>query len=103
MRLDEHVLHHIAGIDTPLEGLVHPQADHPLERLAMPVEQSIDGRLIPLASLKKQFLGLRRIGPHACMLSLFCPTCDPFVRRRHSSKGFNNRTPAWRKSAMFRV
>ena len=35
---DQHVLHNVAGVHAALDHAVHPQVDHPPQRLAVAVE-----------------------------------------------------------------
>ena len=49
VRLDEHVLHDVAGVHPPLHHPVHPAVDEPPDRRAVPREQVIDRRGIAAA------------------------------------------------------
>ena len=51
---DHHILHDIAGIDPPLNHPVHPQMNHPLDRLPMAFQEAIDGGGIPAAGPVQQ-------------------------------------------------
>ena len=42
MSLQQHILHNIAGIDSPRDRAIQASLHHPPQRVAMPLEQIID-------------------------------------------------------------
>ena len=62
--LEQDLLHDVAGVDPPRQGVVEPQADHPPQGLAVPLPEAF-GRLgvVPADALQEH-LRLRRVGPH---------------------------------------
>jgi hypothetical protein len=41
--LYQHILHNVARVDPALHHPVHPQVDHPPQRLAVPIQELVDG------------------------------------------------------------
>ena len=64
VRLDQHVLHDVAGVDAGGQGRVEAQADHAAQRLAVDVEQAIDRPVLPFAGAGEQILGVGVVAPH---------------------------------------
>ena len=54
--LDHDILHNIAGINAALHSPIHPQIDHPPQRLAVPFQQPVKSLGIALASLIEQLM-----------------------------------------------
>jgi len=52
--LEEHILNDVAGIDPALHAAIHAAIDHPLDRRAVPFEQSVDSPVVTLANPLEQ-------------------------------------------------
>jgi hypothetical protein len=64
IRLDQHVLNDVAGIDTLSELSIHAHVDHSPQRLSMPSQKTVDGVAVPFGGPEQQFLRFFRVGPH---------------------------------------
>ena len=62
IRLNHHILHNIAGVDTALHTSIHAGSDQPTNRLAVPSKQPVNGRGIALPNAIEQHLRHLRIG-----------------------------------------
>ena len=61
---DQHFLHDIAHIDSPLDALIEPKLHHPPQRIAMPLHQAIDRLSIAPLGFGQQVLRFFHFGPH---------------------------------------
>ena len=64
IRLDHHVLHHVADADASLDPLVQTHADHPLDGPGVAVQQLVDGAGVALFGAQEQFVRLFGFRPH---------------------------------------
>ena len=64
---EEHVLHHIAGIDPPGEPPIHPHLDHPPQAMAVPLQEVVDGLRVTGSGLLEQVLGVVKFWPHGVL------------------------------------
>src|SRR5947208_10800182 len=81
-RFEQNFLDHVAGVDAAADGRVKAQSDHAPHRLAMLIEELLDGARAARPGLIQKLLRLWRIRNHACRLSR--------VRRQRASD------PSWR-------
>ncbi len=59
----QHILDHIAGVDTATDRPVHTMMNQFSQRITMAVHQSLDGILVAVSRRGKQFPGTFRVGP----------------------------------------
>ena len=62
VRLDEHILHDVAGVHPPLHHPIHAQVDHPADRGAVPLEEPVDGVAVSLTNAIQEHERYGRIG-----------------------------------------
>lgn len=62
---DQHVLHDVADIDSPLNLLIQPHLHQPPQRIAMPLHQLIHGLGVAVFCFGQKLSGLFGFGPHA--------------------------------------
>src|SRR5262249_27334511 len=92
---EQHLLHHIAGIEALGDARVQPQADHAPHRLAMLLEQTLDGVGVPLPRLIKKLLSDRRIRYHTTESN--AQGAPPQAQNRPHSLAVS-RTASWRRA-----
>lgn len=64
VRFHEDILNYIADVHPLVEPLVEPELDHPSERVAVAVHESIDRFRLPLPCVLKKFCGYIAIRPN---------------------------------------
>ena len=64
VRLDQHVLHHVADPDASLDPLVQTHANHPLDGAAVAVQQLVHSAGVALFGAAQKFLRFVGFGPH---------------------------------------
>ncbi len=82
--LDQNVLHDVADVDSPLNSLVEAKLDHPPERIAVAVQEAVNGVRVALLGIGQQILGFFRVGPHKRIITrnAECGTRSAECRRR---------------------
>ena len=64
----QHILHDVARINPLRDLTVHPQLNHLAQRLAVPLQQEIDGGLLAPFGADQEFVSFRRIRPHEIIM-----------------------------------